>query len=239
MTKQDIIKILEQNRDARGMAHWEKMGKETRGLKSFGIGLTKLRKFSRDWKIGRNHKLALELWDSDYHDLKIIGLLIDDPKLMTIQQVEEQVENVDIGYLAHVFCTCGSTLAKTAFAFDIANKWIKSESIIRRSCGYGLIYELAKNKRNKKLTDEFFLSCIDNIRNKIASENHDVKLSMGGALMGIGLRNRSLNIKAIKLAEIVSPIDYSDTLPEGSKCQPLDILKHLTSDYAKKKFGIK
>jgi hypothetical protein len=56
-----------------------------------------------------------------------------------------------------------------------------------------------------------------------------VRAALGGALMGIGKRNRKLNQAAIRAAKAIGPIDYGD----DNCCEPLDVLKHLTSDYLK------
>lgn len=186
-------------------------------------------------QVGRDHNLALQLWNTDNHDVKIVGLLIDEPKKMTREQAEEQVRDVDSGMLSHVFSSCDATLPKASFAFDLARDWIKSKDELRRRCGYGLIYELSKDTRNKELTDEFFLDCIKGIGDGIETEENWVRLSMGGALMGIGKRNRKLNLAAIKVAKAVGPIDYD---AGDTNCEPLNVLKHLTSDYLKKKLGI-
>jgi hypothetical protein len=57
---------------------------------------------------------------------------------------------------------------------------------------------------------------------------------MGGALMSIGKRNKKLNAAAIKVAQAVGPIHFSDG---DKKCEPMDVLKHLTSDYLRTKLG--
>ena len=86
MTKAEVMALLKANRNERGQKHWEKLGPGTGGLKSFGIGLTQLRKLAK--KAGRDHKLALQLWKSDNHDARIVGLLIDEPKKITREQAE-------------------------------------------------------------------------------------------------------------------------------------------------------
>jgi len=92
MTKSDVFDLLDANRNDRGVKNWEKLGSETKGLKSYGIGLTQLRKLAK--KIGRDHALALQLWESDNYDAKILGLLIDEPKELTREQAESQVGDV-------------------------------------------------------------------------------------------------------------------------------------------------
>ena len=168
MKVEDVLQLLARNENQRGIENWEKRYSGRDGLKSFGIGLTVLRKLAK--KIGRNRELALELWTSDYYDAKVIALLIDDPKQITREQAEEQVDDLNQGFLAHVFSSCDASLAKTSFAKDLAGDWIKSDSKIRRSCGYGLVYELSKSKKKDAPSEEYFHACIDLIENTFANE---------------------------------------------------------------------
>ena len=229
MTKNEVFALLKENKNERGIAHWEK---KPRQLKSFGIGLTQLRKLAK--KIGRDRDLSRQLWESDVYDARVISLLIDDPKQLSREQAEEQVEDLEDGLLRHVFATCDATLAKTPFAFDLACEWMDSEDVNRRRCGYALLYELSK-KNPKGMDDGFLLGRIDHIQKTIHDEDMWVRESMAGALMGIGKRNKELNGAAIRAARAIGPIDvdYGD----DNKCEPVNVLKHLESDYLKKKFA--
>ncbi len=186
-------------------------------------------------QVGRDHKLAQQLWKSDIYDAKVIGMLIDDPKQLSREQVEDQVDGLQGGMLAHVFASCGATLAKTPFAFDLACDWMESRHDVRRRCAYALFYELSK-KSIEGMDDAFCLGRIDHIQNAIREEEMWVREAMAGALMGIGKRNKKLNKAAIRAAKAIGPIDidYGD----DNSCEPVDILKHLTSDYLKKKLGV-
>jgi 3-methyladenine DNA glycosylase AlkD len=229
MTKTEVLELLEANANERGIAHWEK---KPRTLRSFGIGLTQLRKLAK--KVGRDHDLAQELWASDVYDARILGLLIDEPKKITREQAEAQVEQLEHGMLSHVFSSCDATLAKAPFAFELAREWMEHEDPARRRCGYGLLYELSK-KNPKGMDDAFLLDRIARIRSTIRDEDMWVRESMATALMGVGKRTRELNEAAIEAATAIGPIDvdYGD----DNACEPLDVLKHLTSDHLKKKFA--
>jgi len=227
MTKAQVLTLLKENQNERGIAHWKK---KPRQLKSYGIGLTQLRKLAK--QIGRDHKLAQQLWKSNIYDAKVVGLLVDDPKQLSREQAEELVENLQDGMLAHVFASCNATLAKTPYAFELARDWIESKDAMRRHCGYSLLYELSK-KNPKGMDEAYLLGCINHIRNEIADEENWVQGAMGGALIGIGKRSKKLNKAAIDVAKSIDPI-YSSCGDEES-CAPLNILKHLTSDYLKKK----
>ena len=55
---------------------------------------------------------------------------------------------------------------------------------------------------------------------------------MGGALIGIGKRTPELNAAALQVATSIGPIEYSNGTSDT-----LDLEKHLTSNYLKKKFS--
>jgi 3-methyladenine DNA glycosylase AlkD len=177
MNTHEVLALLEQNRNERGIAHWEK---KPRQLKSFGIGLTQLRKLAR--KVGRDHALAQDLWTSDVYDARVVSLLIDEPKKLSRAQAEEQVEDLQHGMLVHVFASCDATLAKTPFAFELARDWMASEDPTRRRCGYGLLYERSK-KNPKGMDDEYLLERIDHISKTIRDEDMWVREAMASALM--------------------------------------------------------
>ncbi|QDT04377.1 DNA alkylation repair enzyme [Rubripirellula lacrimiformis] len=229
MNKNEVLRWLKENRDERGIAHWNQ---KPRGLKSFGIGLTKLRAFAK--QIGKDHKLAADLWDSDHYDARILGMLVDDPKLMTRQQAQSQVTQLGDGMMSHVFASCGAPLAKTPFALELAAEWMDDDDAAKRRCGYSLLYELSK-KNPKGMDDAFLADRIQRIRQTIQAEDMWVREAMASALMGIGKRTPALNKKAIAAAKAIGPIDvdYGD----DNQCQALDVLKHLTSDHLKRKFA--
>ena len=232
MNKTQVLALLKENRNERGIANWKKRGHGDGGLKSFGIGLTVLRKLAK--QIGRDQTLARTLWEANIYDAKVLGLLIDDPKQLTREQAEEQVEDLKGGMLAHVFSGCDAPLAKAPFAFELACDWIESQDNRRKSCGWELLYELSK-KNTEGMDDAFLLGCIDRVRKEIDGEPTWVRMAMANALVGIGKRNKKVNRAAARVAKQVGPIDFSDV--SASKCDPFDPHKHLTSDYVKKKLA--
>lgn len=232
METSDVLELLEEHKDERGIRNWERLGPATGGLKSFGIGLTKLRKLAK--QIGRNRDLARALWQSDVYDAKVIALLIDDPREMTWQQAEKQVEELGGGMLSHVFASCDATLARTPFVVALADEWTRSSDPVRRGCGYGLLYEVSKFTGKKAPADDYFLEHIGHISDTIDKESSDVRLAMGTALMGIGKRNATLNAAALKVAQAVGPIEFESF---SGKCEPFDVAKHLTTDRLAEKLG--
>lgn len=233
MKVSDVMALLESERDERGINHWQNLGDQTAGMKSFGIGLTRLRKLAK--QVGRDHELALSLWKSDVYEARVIALLIDDPKRVTPEQAERQVDELAGGMLAHVFSSCDATLAKTPFVIELADEWVQSDDAMRRSCGYGLLYEASKFSGKKAPSEDFFLTQVARIAESIDHEPEAVRMAMGTALMGIGKRSAALNHAALNVALAVGPIEFTSA---SGQCEPFDVAKHLTSDGLKKKLGV-
>jgi hypothetical protein len=232
MTKADILVYLKEHQDSRGIAHWTKREEQRSGLKSYGIGLTKLRRLAK--QIGRDAKLARQLWKAKIYEMRILSLLIDDPKTLTMAQAEAQVDDLAGGYLAHVFSSCDATLAKTPFVVELADRWVKSRDVVRKSCGYGLLYEISKDKKKTAPDESYFLAHVDRIDTHHAKQSTSTLMSMAGALMGIGKRTETLNEAALRVAKAIGPIDFD---PDG-RCDPFDVVKQLTGPHTREKLGL-
>lgn len=232
MNKSEVIKYLRTNQDPRGVKFWKEHSENSGGLESVGIGLTRLRKYAKT--IGRDAKLAQQLWKTNLYEARIVSLLVDDPKTMTIKQAEAQVEQLKGGYLAHVFSSCDATLAKAPFVIELMQRWVSSKDAMRRRCGYGLLYEISKSKKKSAPSDEDFLAQVERIEKGYQKESIPVLMAMGTALMGIGMRNKRLNAAALKVASKIGPIDFD---PDG-RCDPFDVASKLTGDFVTRKLGL-
>lgn len=232
MTKTEVLAWLKSEQDPRGIKHWKEHEEDSGGLQSYGIGLTKLRKYAKS--LGTNARLAKSLWNSKVYEMKVLALLVDDPKSVTIEQAETQVEQLQGGYLAHVFSTCGATLAKTPFVFELAEKWIKSRDEMRKRCGYGLLYEVSKSKKKSAPEDSVFLGHVDRIEKSYPKATTEILMAMGGALLGIGSRNKALHKAALRVAKKIGPIEFD---PSG-KCDSMDVAKNLSHKVVRDRVGV-
>ena len=224
MKLKEVLQLLQANKNERGIAHWARLGDGT--MKSFGLGVTQLRQLGK--KIGKDHKLALELWESDYYDARIIATIVDDPKLVTPRQVDSQIKGSMFWMLAYAYC--GNLLSRTTFAAEKAGLWVKSKDDLLRRCGYLLLYELAKT--DPSWADSYFEPFLATIAKKLQSEENFVKDAMNNALFAIGRRSAPLNKRAIDIARKIGrvEVDYGD-----NSCQAIDCVRHLTSPALRKK----
>ena len=224
MTVKDVLILLEKNKDSRGIENWKK---EIIGnTDSFGIGLTKLKTLSK--KIGKNHELAIELWKVNNYDVKIMSILIEDPKFVTESFVDQRVKEMNKGFV-HVFCTV--LMAKLPFLKKKVDEWTKSKNDLIRRLGYASLYVLAKGGEN--IEDKYFESYLKIIEQNLQKEENMVKDSMNNSIFTIGMRNKNLNQKAIAVAKKIGKVevDYGD-----NSCEAINCIKHLTGERVQKSF---
>lgn len=226
MNKKDILSYLAENKDERGIRHWEKAG--VAGMSSVGIGVTKLKTFAK--KVGKNHPLALQLWNEPIFECKILSTLTDDSKIITREQINKQVKDLNFWMLSHAYCNY--LLPKYPGLLELAEEWIESNDNLERRCGFQLYYQIAKN--NKKLPDEYFLPLIDRIEKELQQADNFLKDAMNNALWSIGMRNKNLNKRCIMAAQKIGKVevDYGD-----NSCKAIDVPTHLTSERIQKKFN--
>lgn len=224
MTKGEILNWLEGNKDARGIKHWEKAGNEN--WTSYGIGMTKLKSIAK--KIGKDHELAIELWDLKNFECKVLSTLVEIPRLVTRSQIEQQLKDVGFWMLSHAYCNY--LLKLHPDLQSLSEEWIESPNHLKRRCGYQLLYQLAQNK--KSLPDSYFYPYIETIHAKILNEENFVKDAMNNALWGIGMRTKALNEKCIIVAGDIGvvDVDYGD-----NSCKAIRVEEHLKSERVQKK----
>jgi len=224
MNKEAIYKLLDENKNQRGIENWNKM--DIQDWSSFGIGLTQLKKLAK--QVGRNHELAQALWKEPNYDVKTMAILTEEPKKVSQAQIEEMVNDVGMWIMSHTWVQ--NLFCKVHFAKELAEHWRVSKNDVKRRCGYSYLYYLAKDS---KTPDAYFTPILEKIKAQIQLEENYVKDAMNNALFAIGQRSKLMNVMCISIAENAGKItvDYGD-----NSCEAVDVIKHLTSERMKKKF---
>jgi len=168
---------------------------------NLGISIYELRPLAK--KIGRDHQLALRLWDSGIHDARLLACFIDDPAKVTRDQMDTWANEFDSWDLCDQACT--SLFDQTPFAVEKVFQWAGAEKEFVKRAAFALIAGLAVH--DKKAIDQdfegFLILCIASA----TDERNYVKKAVNWALRNIGKRNRSLNRKALKTAAKIKSID--------------------------------
>jgi 3-methyladenine DNA glycosylase AlkD len=198
---------------------------ESMGLISdpvIGLGVGQMKKYAKSLKkkTSDRHALALELWSLPIFEAKNISIFIENPKEVTLEQINRQVGDAHGFAIAMYYSEF--IVARTPFAWDLLSEWTTSKDKHIRAFGYNLLWALAKV--DKKASDEMFEKYFDVISKNIETEENWVKEGMNNAVWYIGKRSDNLKKQALECAESYWPIkiDYGDT-----SCITMNPLKHL------------
>ncbi len=229
-TVQQAIDLLEWHRDERGVAHWEKRNATNGRWSSYGIGLTKLKKLAKQLG-GPDAAFAEALRSEPVWECRILAILLEDPKELTVEQATRQVESLDFWMLSYVWCT---TLApRLPYRNELAERWIDEPDDIKRRWGWMIVAEIAK--ADKFPGDEAFRPLLSRIERELPGGENFVRDAMNNALLAIGMRSAALRTKALAVAKAIGPVvvDYGD-----NACKAVDVTAHLNSERVIRKLGI-
>ena len=184
------LRKLGEKRNVEGMAHFGIVAKNV-----YGVAKPKMDELAR--RIGRDHELALELWDSGVHDARILAGMIDEPKKVTAAQMNRWVrdfDNWDVcdGTCCHLFVFADD-------AWDRAEDWANRKAEFQKRAGFALIAYLAY--RDKDAKDARYKKMLPILLREAHDERNFVRKAVNWALRNIGKRNLELNRAAIQTAE--------------------------------------
>ena len=218
------IKSLANSKNVEGMARFG-----INPTNTYGVSIPILRKMVRE--IGKDHELALELWETGIHEARMLACFIDRPDMVTEEQLESWVKNFDSWDVCDQ--CCGNLFDRTRFAHKKAVEWcVREEEFVRRA-GFVLMACLAVH--DKKAGDQAFIEFLPLIKTHSGDERNYVKKAVNWALRQIGKRNQNLNEVAIKTAEEIRQMDS-----RSARWIASDALRELTGDAVQKKLaGVK
>ena len=213
------LKSLSNPKNVEGMAHFGINPKNT-----YGISIPNLRKIAKE--TGKNHELAQQLWESGIHEARILASMIDNPKMVTEEQMEKWIKDFDSWDVCDQVCM--NLFDKTNFAYDKVIEWSKrNEEFVKRT-GFSLIACMAFH--NKDIEDKDFIKLLPIIKRESTDDRNFVRKAVNWALRQIGKRNTNLNKEAIKTAKEIQKIDSKTARWIAS-----DTLKELTSQSIQKR----
>ncbi len=206
MNSQDIVKKLKSLGDPKNVAGMARFGINPKN--TFGVSVNTLRGIGKEIKKEVKekdviHQLALELWETEIHEARILATIIDIPELVTEKQADKWVKDLDSWDICDGFCL--NLIDKTSFAFKKVREWSSREEEFVRRAGFATIAGSASH--NKTAKDSDFEELFPLIKKYSTDSRNFVRKAVNWALRGIGKRNKTLLPKAIKLAEEIEKID--------------------------------
>ena len=202
MTKDEALKWLKSQGTSKYKEGMSRYGIETK-QKVFGVPVGMMQSFAK--RVGKDHKLAADLWKSGWYEGQMLAVMVEDPSKVTSRQMNAWAKNFDNWGI--VDTACFHLFDKTPFAWDKAYEWATSPREFVKRASFALMASLVVH--DKKAQDERFLELLPLIEEGAKDERNFVKKGVSWALRCIGKRSLALNKAAVatskRLAESDSP----------------------------------
>ncbi|MBN2065214.1 MAG: DNA alkylation repair protein [Candidatus Thermoplasmatota archaeon] len=192
--------------------------------KNLGISIYQLRPLAKE--IGKDHILALKLWDSGVHDARLLAVFVEDPAKVTEKQMDSWAADFDSWDVCDQACT--SLFDGTPHAWKKIVEWAERDEEFVKRAAFSTIAGLAVH--DKAARDEQFERLETIIKKHAIDERNYVKKAVNWALRNIGKRNRTLNKKMIKLAK-----ELQASKSKSARWIANDALRELTGEKVQRK----
>ena len=210
----DKLQSKAQPEQLKGMAKYG-MAVEQR----LGVSVPDMRKLAKE--IGRDHKLALDLWRTGIAEARIVAAMIDEPDKLTEEQLEDWVKDINSWDVCDQVCM--NLFEKNQLAWKKIGDWSEREEEFVKRTAFSLIACLAWH--DKKASDEKFIELLPVIIREATDERNFVKKAVNWALRNIGKRNLNLNEAAINTAKEIQRLDS-----KAARWVASDAIRELESD---------
>ncbi len=163
--------------------------------RALGVRIPDLRRLAR--RIGRDHTLALALWDTGVHEARILASMVDEPTRVTERQMESWAGDFDSWDLCDQ--CCGNLFDRTPYARSKALEWAGRDEKFMKRAGFALMASMAVHDR--EAPDDVFREFLQVIERESDDDRNYVKKAVNWSLRQIGKRSPRLRRAAIATAK--------------------------------------
>ncbi len=186
----DRLKELGNPEHAKSLAYF---GIEARYV--LGIRLPELRKLAKE--MGKQHALALNLWEEPWHEAKLLATLLADPKELSLKQADAWVHQLYSWDVCDQLCA--QLFRQTSYAWQLPERWTPSEEEYVRRAGLVMVAQLAIHY--KQAPDKELAAFLPLLKNHAGDTRNFVKKAVSWALREIGKRRPKLYAACLQLCE--------------------------------------
>ena len=196
MEPDEVHAWLKRNGTRRTVAGMARFGIEAR--QAYGVTMGQLRGLKK--RIGKDHALAIALWDSGWYEARLLAALVGEPGRLTRRQMNAWAAGFE--NWADCDTACFHLFDKSPFAWEKARQWAGSRREFVKRGGFALMASLALH--DKAAADAKFLAFLPLVEVGAQDERNFVRKGVSWALRGIGRRNRALHAAALVVARRLS-----------------------------------
>ena len=216
-----IIREFERLSDVDFAENMKKFG--IRYVKSYGLRLPQIRKVAK--QCGKNHDLALKLWNHGYHETYLMATLVEESEKVSSKQLNDWVNTFFYSWDL-VDQACINLLRFIPEARENIFIWCDSDEEFVKRTAFSLIAVLAVHEKESDF--EIYFDIIE----EASKDNRNfVKKSVNWAIRQIGKIDLENNRKALDLAYEILEIDN-----KASKWVARGAIRELESEKVRSKF---
>lgn len=215
-----IIQEFERLSDVDFAQNMKKFG--IRYVKSYGLRLPQIRKVAK--QCGKNHDLALKLWNHGYHETYLMATLVEESEKVSSKQLNDWVNTFYSWDLVDQACI--NLLRFIPEARENIFIWCDSDEEFVKRTAFSLIAVLAVHEKESDFEIYF-----DVIKEASKDNRNFVKKSVNWAIRQIGKIDLENNRKALDLAYEILEIDN-----KASKWVARGAIRELESEKVLSKF---
>jgi 3-methyladenine DNA glycosylase AlkD len=164
----------------------------------FGVSMTTMRPLVKS--LGRDHALALALWQSGWLEARVLASFVDDPAQVTRRQMDAWASEFDNWAVCDSACI--HLFDRTPHAWLKVRAWSGRKPEFVRRAAFATLAGLAIH--DKAAPDAAFLAAFELIDAAADDERTYVKKAVNWSLRQMGKRNRRLQRAALATAERLS-----------------------------------
>jgi 3-methyladenine DNA glycosylase AlkD len=192
-TKTAVLRELKGLADPKVRAKMEYFGVHV--PKAHGISTPVLHEFAKH--LGKDHRLARQLWMTGIHEARILATLIGESEKVTAAEMDRWARDFDSWDV--VDAACCYLYAQTTHAWSKAKAWSRRREEFVKRASFSLIAYLSY--KDKEAPDAWFVRFLRVIEREAHDERNFVKKAINWALRNIGKRSLRLNREATHAAE--------------------------------------
>lgn len=220
---QHIMKSLEEYGTEQNRKIYKRHGC---GDNIFGVSFANLKSLKKEIK--KDHELAEKLWATGNIDAQILATMVGDAKEMKRENIEAWLK--DISYYALVDEYVGNIVSKSPLSKELMKAWVNSEDEWVGRAGWQLLAILAM--KDKELPNDYYEDYLKRIEDKIHESKNRTKHTMNNALIAIGMRNDTLESKALEVAARIGKVEVDHGL---TSCKTPDAAQYIKKAMERKR----
>jgi 3-methyladenine DNA glycosylase AlkD len=198
---------------------------------AFGVSVYELRRVAKG--LGRDHGLALALWDTRNHEARLLASMVDDPAAVTEAQMDSWAAQFDSWDVCDQVTS--NLFDKTPLAYAKVREWSAARDEWVKRAAFALAAALAV--QDKQAADDPFLEILETCRREAGDDRNYVKKAVNWALRNIGKRNLRLHAAAVATAEAIlaeaevwAAADRKDPAARSGRWIARDALRELRAE---------